>query len=350
MDYYKRSPFLFSYWNEQNKLIIYNYNRYTMAIISKDIVRILEILPDWTSVEEILNRLDDFDRNNLRKALEHLTKLNIIHKKPLAKEDNNVSGRTPWNPIELAMQRQMSYVDLYSKSRNRKRPLSPIKHVKGLSTVTLPKSKPTSEPKRALLEVLEERRTIRKYDHGFLDLSNLSDFLYKCARIKKVLSGQVLWGLTLTRRPYPSGGARYPLEIYPVNNSISEIEKGIYHYNPLRHKLTLINKNEIYRKKLIESILRQLGTLINREPDVVFIITAVFARTMWKYKNIGLSLIMSELGCLYQTMYLVATEMNLAPCPLGGTHEELVKDWLNLNWFEESQVGTFLLGKKAKNL
>jgi hypothetical protein len=49
-------------------------------------------------------------------------------------------------------------------------------------------------------------------------------------------------------------------------------------------------------------------------------------------------------------MYLVATEMNLAPCPLGGTYEELVKDWLNLNWFEESQVGTFLLGKKAKNL
>jgi SagB-type dehydrogenase family enzyme len=165
-----------------------------------------------------------------------------------------------------------------------------------------------------------------------------------------VLNGQVLWGLTLTRRPYPSGGARYPLEIYPVNNSISEIEKGIYHYNPLKHKLTLINKNEIYRKKLIESILQQLGTLINREPDVVFIITAVFARTMWKYKNIGLSLIMSELGCLYQTMYLVATEMNLAPCPLGGTHEELVKDWLNLNWFEESQVGTFLLGKRAKNL
>jgi SagB-type dehydrogenase family enzyme len=71
---------------------------------------------------------------------------------------------------------------------------------------------------------------------------------------------------------------------------------------------------------------------------------------MWKYKNIGLSLIMSELGCLYQAMYLVATEMNLAPCPLGGTHEELVKDWLNLNWFEESQVGTFLLGKRAKNL
>jgi SagB-type dehydrogenase family enzyme len=66
---------------------------------------------------------------------------------------------------------------------------------------------------------------------------------------------------------------------------------------------------------------------------------------MWKYEKIGMSLILSDLGCLYQTMYLVATEMNLAPCPVGKTEEELVKNWLNLNWFEESHVGTFLLGK-----
>jgi SagB-type dehydrogenase family enzyme len=129
----------------------------------------------------------------------------------------------------------------------------------------------------------------------------------------------------------------------------SDIQKGIYHYNPLKHKLVLINKKETYREKLNASILRQLKPLINREPDVVFIITAVFARTMWKYKNIGLSLIMSELGCLYQTMYLVATEMNLAPCPLGGTYEELVRDWLNLNWFDESHIGTFMLGKQPKD-
>jgi SagB-type dehydrogenase family enzyme len=349
MDYYKRSPFLFSYWNKQNNIVVYNYNRYTKAIISKDIVRILEILSEWTSLEEIRNRFEDIDLDNLKKALDHLTKLYIIHQKPLSKEDDNISCGTQWNPVELAMQRQMSHVDLFSKSRNRKRPLSPIKYVKGLSTVILPKLRLRTEPQRALMDILDERRTVRKYDHSSLDLHNLSDFLYKCARIKMVLNDQVLWGLTLTKRPYPSGGARYPLEIYPVNNSIPEIEKGIYHYNPLKHKLVLINKDEIYRKKLVESILQQLGTLINREPDVVFIITAVFARTMWKYKNIGLSLIMSELGCLYQTMYLVATEMNLAPCPLGGTYEELVKDWLNLNWFEESQVGTFLLGKKAKN-
>jgi hypothetical protein len=43
-------------------------------------------------------------------------------------------------------------------------------------------------------------------------------------------------------------------------------------------------------------------------------------------------------------MYLIATEMNLAPCPVGKIDEELVKNWAGLNWFEESHVGTFMLG------
>jgi SagB-type dehydrogenase family enzyme len=349
MEYYKRSPFLLWYWNEQNKLIVYNYNRYTKAIVSKDIMKILEILAEWRNLEQILSKLNQFDKKNILAALLHLTKLNFIQKRPISHEDVNVSRRTEWTPIELGMLRQMNYPELFPESRNRNKPIGNTKSVKGLSTVILPNPKSMVESERALLDVLNERRTVRKYDRSSLDLNSLSDFLYRCSKVKTILKGQVLWGLILTKRPYPSGGARYPLEIYPVNNKIPDIEKGIYHYDPLKHKLALINRNEGYRKKLNESILQRMGTLMNREPDVVFIITAIFARTMWKYKNIGLSLIMTDLGCLYQTMYLVATEMNLAPCPLGGTvYEELVRDWLNLDWFEESQVGTFLLGKKAK--
>ncbi|HEY7695764.1 MAG TPA: SagB family peptide dehydrogenase, partial [Nitrososphaeraceae archaeon] len=146
------------------------------------------------------------------------------------------------------------------------------------------------------------------------------------------------------KRPYASGGARYPLEIYVVNNSISGIQKGIHYYDPLDHKLNLINKNTSFQKRFNKFIMDVQHPLMNREPDALFIITAVFARTMWKYEKLGLSLILSDLGCLYQTMYLVATEMNLAPCPIGKTDEETVSKWLNLNWFEESHVGTFMLG------
>ena len=122
------------------------------------------------------------------------------------------------------------------------------------------------------------------------------------------------------------------------------IQKGIHYYDPLKHRLILLNKNKAFQNKFNSFIMDIQHPTMNREPDILLIITAVFARTMWKYENLGLSLILSDLGCLYQTMYLIATDMKLAPCAIGKTYEKLVRDWINLKWFEESHVGTFMLG------
>lgn len=348
--YYKRSPFLFTYWNERNKLVLYNYNTYTKAAVSEEIIKVLEILSDWKSTRQIFDSLNDFEKSNLRTALEQLVRLKAVHKKPLAREDYSISHITRWNPIDLAMQRQRSYARWSPNLRSKKKPPSATKHIKGLSSFSLPKitEQDKDQHRGTLYDILEERKSICEYGDSSIDLDNLSFFLYNCARIKKIFNTNTRLG-TLTLRPYPSGGARYPLEIYPVNNKITGLQKGIYYYDPLKHQLVLLKRNSRYQKRFNKYLMEVQKPRINREPDVVFIITAVFARTMWKYENIGMSLIMNELGCLYQTMYLVATEMNFAPCPLGGTYETIVRDWLDLNWFDESHVGTFMLGKKKSD-
>lgn len=342
MTNYRRSPFLLIYWNENNEVVLYNYNMHTKAIVSKDVLKILEILNEWKSYNEIYDLLK-IDSLELKKALQLLTKLRFVHKEPLTKEDSSSSDARRWEPVDLAWQRQRNYGGAYPMSGRLGKSPSPIKHVKGLSSVALPRvhNSDNSEKKHSLLGTLNNRKSIRKYSKYSMDISDLSRFLYYSARIKKIFKSDQG---TLTKRPYPSGGGRYPLEIYVVNNRISDIQKALYYYDPYKHKLLLLSRNKKYQRKFNEFILDVQGQSMNREPDVVLIITAVFARTMWKYSKIALSLIMSDLGGLYQTMYLIATEMNLAPCPLGGTHEQLVRDWLNLDWFEESHVGTFMLG------
>lgn len=342
MTNYKRSPFLFIYWNEKNEVILYNYNRHTKAVLSKDVLKILEILYEWKSYEEIYHALK-IDSSTLRKALQLLVKLKFVHKEPIIKEDSSSSGTRIWEPVDLAFQRQRSFGGAYPMSDRMRKSPSPVKHVKGLSSVALPKvhNSDNNEKRHSLLDTLNNRKSIRKYSKYGMNKSDLSRFLYHSARIKKIYKSDQG---TLTKRPYPSGGGRYPLEIYVLNNRISDIQKGLYYYDPYKHKLLLLSRNKKYQREFNEFILDVQGQSMNREPDIVLIITAVFARTMWKYSKIALSLIMSDLGCLYQTMYLVATEMNLAPCPIGGTHEQLVRDWLNLHWFEESHVGTFMLG------
>jgi Nitroreductase len=70
----------------------------------------------------------------------------------------------------------------------------------------------------------------------------------------------------------------------------------------------------------------------------VLVITAVFARVMWKYQGIGLSLIYKDTGCLTQTLYLVATALGLAPCAIGGGDERAVAHWLGLDPLVEAPV------------
>lgn len=337
---YKRSPFLLTHWNEDNKIVVWNYNLYSKILVSKDLVEILNMLSEWTSAEEIADKLG-LDKKYITKTLENLVKLKIIHVNRLPKEEMMLTHMSLWDPIDLSMQRQRSYGGRLPFEKRVGKSPSPIKHMTGLSSVTLPKPQSSMQQVSNLTDVLDDRISIRNYDNAYLTLTNLSHFLYYSARIKEIFKSQEG---TLTKRPYPSGGARYPLEIYVANNRIRDIQKGIYYYDPLKHQLILLNTNRNYARKFNRFIKNVLSPMKVREPDVTLIITAVFARTMWKYGKLGLSLIMTDLGCLYQTMYLIATQMKLAPCPLGKTEEDLVKNWLQLNWFHESHVGTFMLG------
>ena len=63
---YKRSPFLLTYWNEDNKIILYNYNRQTKAVVSKDVMTILNLLSDWRNLQQLSDQLH-LDKKNLTK-------------------------------------------------------------------------------------------------------------------------------------------------------------------------------------------------------------------------------------------------------------------------------------------
>ncbi|HKQ21052.1 MAG TPA: SagB/ThcOx family dehydrogenase [Nitrososphaeraceae archaeon] len=343
MTYYKRSPFLFTSWADDDKTIVFNYNTHDKVLVSKDIVNILDVLSDWKNID-IISNIVDVNKKKITKVLEQLASLNIITRNT-DKEDADTIGKR-WNELDLAMQRQRNYGGRLPMSRRIGKSPSPVKRVKGISSYKLPVPKNTRSDGSALLDVLKKRKSIRVYSNKHITIDELSRFLFDCARIKKVFRSEEG---TLTSRPYPSGGARYPLEIYVSNNRVDRIQKGIHYYDPLGHSLVLLNKNNTYRRKFNKFILDVQHPIMNREPDVVFIITAIFARTMWKYDRIGMSLILSDLGGLYQTMYLVATQMNLGPCPIGKINEDIIRDWLDLNWFEESHIGTFMLGVPEKD-
>lgn len=53
----------------------------------------------------------------------------------------------------------------------------------------------------------------------------------------------------VTKRPYPSAGARYPLEIYVVNNNIKDIKKGIHYARAGKNTILKIHTGSVQEKR-----------------------------------------------------------------------------------------------------
>ncbi|BAY66532.1 hypothetical protein NIES22_66710 [Calothrix brevissima NIES-22] len=196
----------------------------------------------------------------------------------------------------------------------------------------------------SLTQAIESRQSIREYDNQPITLNQLGEFLYRCARVKGVYTheGDIMNIGEFTKRPYPAGGALYELEIYPVINRCQGLDSGLYHYQPLSHALYAIADGNSEIEALIFDAWKSTGQ--QDVPQVLLIVTARFGRLFWKYYGIGYGLILKHIGVLFQTFYLVATAMQLAPSAIGGGNSELFSKIANLNEYEESSVGEFILG------
>ena len=218
-----------------------------------------------------------------------------------------------------------------------RRPPPAVKPV--MSTSVTPLTRPDLERLKAgdvpFTRVLEARRSERRYGATPLTLHQLGEFLFRVARVKRG-SG------TRVSRPYPSGGARYGLELYPVVAACRGVARGIHHYDPLRHRLEGLEAPRAEVDTLLRFAAAAAGGSVR--PQVLIVIAARFRRVTSKYRAMAYALILKEVGVMLQNMYLVATAMGLAPCALGGGDPERFAHLIGADFHEETSVGEFLLG------
>jgi SagB-type dehydrogenase family enzyme len=159
-----------------------------------------------------------------------------------------------------------------------------------------------------------------------LSKKELSTLLYYSAGIKRPREKEVT-DTNKTRRFYPSGGARYPLEMYLlVQGREVAVNKGLYHYNVLEHSLETILKEDC-----ISSVQEAVGSKWTKEAEVVFIITALQERNSIKYDDFGYDMLATEAGHMSQNLHLVAESLNKKYCPIFGFNEKKIQDLLYLD-------------------
>jgi len=198
---------------------------------------------------------------------------------------------------------------------------------------------------RSLTEVIESRRSVRKYGEEPLTIDQLGELLYRSARTRAIVQIGSLGSYDGADHPYPTGGLAADLELYLCVARCTGLAPGVYHYESATHQLRLVNEPEAAAPLLVAARTATGGII---EPQVLLTITSRFARVAWKYETIAYALTLKHVGALMQTVYLVATSMGLGPCALGSGDADRAARAFGLDWLIESSVGELALGSRTE--
>jgi len=93
-----------------------------------------------------------------------------------------------------------------------------------------------------------------------------------------------------------------------------------------------------------KEILKSTGQDLIKNSSLIILISAVFGRTMVKYKERGLRYIFIEAGHLGQNISLVTEKLGLGSCAIGGFLDKEINKLLDIDSQKESVIYIFAIG------
>lgn len=335
---YRRSPHIVSYWVD-GQLVFHNYATGIRASGTALTIGLLDYFDTWRPALPLVER-STLPGPTLRAALRKLVSCSLLQ----------VSGRRPppleramdqwatWNPAagffhfstkDLPFEEGEAHAQDFLSRRIATLPVPPsTKTYRHRPSIALPAF---SAP-HGFSRILLARRTWRRFGRQPLSLGALS------ALMKLTFGAQKFMNLgaagTAMLRTSPSAGARNPLEAYVVVRHVSGLSPGVYHYAPVEHRLVKIRSGS---RSTIERHLP--GQSWYGQASLLVLITAVFARTEWKYPSArAYRDVLLEAGHFCQTFCLVATALSLAPFCTAALADSVIERDLGLDGVTESVV------------
>ncbi len=203
----------------------------------------------------------------------------------------------------------------------------PETYKKYASAQKIPLTKNFPAPSLPIADVLRKRRSIRTYAQKQVTLQELAFLLWAATGIQREEHDYKF-------RTAPSAGALYPIETYIYANSIETLPKGIYHYNIEEHALEQLELGD-FSQELAETALEQ--EMVANAP-VVFVWTAVFERSKWKYRQRAYRYVYLDAGIIGENLALAATGIGFGSCQVGAFFDDEVNMLLDVDGVAESVV------------
>lgn len=141
-------------------------------------------------------------------------------------------------------------------------------------------------------------------------------------------------------RVAPSAGALYPIETYIAANNVEDLSVGIYHYNIKKHMLEEIKLGN-FAENLAHAALDQE---MCADASVVFIWTAIFRRSKWKYSQRAYRYIYLDAGHIAENLALAAASITCGSCPVGAFFDDEINSIVDIDGTQEGAICLSVVG------
>jgi SagB-type dehydrogenase family enzyme len=187
-----------------------------------------------------------------------------------------------------------------------------------------------------LWSAVRKRRSVRRFADAPLPESALSQLLWASQGVTAVLEG-------FAYRAAPSAGGLFPIETYLAINAVDGIEPGLYHYAVPRHELEQLKTGD-FRAEIAQAALDQR---MAAHANVVFVWTAVFGRSKWKYRQRAYRYVYLDAGHIAQNLALSSVALGLGSCQIAALYDGETDTLLGIDGSEESAIYMTAVGRPA---
>ncbi|MDE2489267.1 MAG: SagB/ThcOx family dehydrogenase [Elusimicrobia bacterium] len=338
----RRSSTLSIRW-EDGSLVCEDYLTRRRAAITADMVGLLERFSRPTKIQRVVRAAGE-DGPHVRRAIGLLRKMGFL--KTATSPAERRLARWPWGHSARQYVFGTKDAHRYQPQTRRLRHAEGLmragrqpalyKDYKGRRRIALVRPALVSETNRTLSRI----RNCRDFRGGSISKAALSEILHLTwGEQEKVHPAP--WGTLLEKTSY-SGGNRHPVEVYPVVIDVEGLAPGLYHYSVRRHALELLKRGDF------SSLVRRIGNGQEwiRGVSAAFLMTAVWARTMFKYRHEYVSrTVFCDVGHLSQSLYVSANALNLGACTTYALSHSAAESCLDIDGVDESFLTLSVVGR-----
>ena len=218
-------------------------------------------------------------------------------------------------------------------------PFRSTEHIR--SVIGLPTPRKT-QLDMSLFEAFCRRKTFRVFEEGCtVSLQSLANLLFVC--FGPFHGYETDLPKNIFRRTCPMNGGLRSTNAYVLAYHVKDLEPGIYFYE--KHELGLIGDNIPYSE--LQTIMH--GQEFGENCAFGIVLATDFRVQTWKYptsRNVKVVLI--DIGCLVQTIQLVATSDNLQTWISGAMSSDAMEDLLKIESNGEAALFFVGVGKSSQ--